>query len=343
MELFGPSSWLEGFYLAALKCGAEMAEHLGETESAKKYRDLFAKGQKWSDENLFNGKWYMQKVDLTDKSILEKYKVCGDAMGYWNSEAGEIKYQIGEGSEIDQMLAQWHANILGIGDIYDKKQRTAALKSMFENNFKEDMREFYNPFRLYSVNDEAGAVICDYPDGTKKPAIPIPYCQETMHGFEYALAGLMISEGMIDEGLAIVRSVRDRYDGEKRNPWNEIECGSNYARSMASFSFLPIFAGFAFDMTKKHIGFAPIIGKRGFRTIWSLDCGWGNVRFGEETDCMKIDVIDGVLPLKSIGVPADMTVNYVVIDGLAVPFTKDGGKLVLANEITAEKSIIVTK
>jgi hypothetical protein len=166
-----------------------------------------------------------------------------------------------------------------------------------------------------------------------------------MHGFEYALAGLMISEGMIDEGLAIVRSVRDRYDGEKRNPWNEIECGSNYARSMASFSFLPIFAGFTFDMTKKHIGFAPITDRRGFRTIWSLDCGWGNVRFGEETDCMKIEVIDGVLPLKSIGVPADMTVNYVVIDGLAVPFTreKDGGKIVLAREITAETSVIVTK
>lgn len=345
MELFGPSSWLEGFYLAALKCGAEMAESLGETESAAKYRELFEKGQKWSDENLWGGKWYMQKVDLTDKSTLEKYKICGDAMSYWNSEAGEIKYQIGEGSEIDQMLAQWHANILGIGDIYDKKQRMTALKSMFENNFKEDMREFYNPFRLYSVNDEAGAVICDYPDGAKKPAIPIPYCQETMHGFEYALAGLMISEGMIDEGLAIVRSVRDRYDGEKRNPWNEIECGSNYARSMASFALIPIFAGFAFDMTKKHIGFAPIVCRKNFRTVWSLDCGWGNVRFAEDIDCMKLDVIDGKLPLKSIGVPADMTVNYVLIDGLAVPFTreKDGGTITLAGEFTAEKSVIVTQ
>lgn len=34
MELFGPNAWLTGFYLAALKAGAEMAEYLGEAETA---------------------------------------------------------------------------------------------------------------------------------------------------------------------------------------------------------------------------------------------------------------------------------------------------------------------
>ena len=50
VELFGPASWLQGFYLAALKCAAEMAERLGETETAEKYRGIFLKGQKWSEE-----------------------------------------------------------------------------------------------------------------------------------------------------------------------------------------------------------------------------------------------------------------------------------------------------
>ena len=31
-ELFGPSSWLNGYYLAALKAAAEMADHLGENQ-----------------------------------------------------------------------------------------------------------------------------------------------------------------------------------------------------------------------------------------------------------------------------------------------------------------------
>ena len=115
MELFGPSSWLEGFYLCALKCGAEMARAMGEEDSALLYEELFAKGRKWTDENLFNGRWYFQKVDLCDRAKLEKYTECGSALSYWNDEAGEIKYQIGEGSEIDQMLAQEWRYLMPIG------------------------------------------------------------------------------------------------------------------------------------------------------------------------------------------------------------------------------------
>ena len=73
----------------------------------------------------------------------------------------------------------------------------------------------------------------------------------------------------------VVRVVRNRYDGEKRNPWNEIEYGSNYARAMASFALLPIFSGFTFAVPKKHIGFAPVI-PGNFRCMWNLGAGWGD-------------------------------------------------------------------
>ena len=49
MELFGPSSWLEGMYLAALKAAAEMAEFLGDTQKAQEYREMFDKGYKWTN------------------------------------------------------------------------------------------------------------------------------------------------------------------------------------------------------------------------------------------------------------------------------------------------------
>ena len=337
MELFGPSSWLEGFYLCALKCGAEMARAMGDEESAAEYDRLFNSGKAWTDENLFNGKWYCQKIDLNDHAMLERFTECGSALGYWNDEAGEIKYQIGEGSEIDQLLGQWHANILGLGDIFDPGQRKTALRSLYENNFVHAVREHYNPFRLYSVNDEAGAVICVYPEGTKKPAIPIPYCQETMHGFEYALAGLMISEGMIDEGLEIVRAVRDRYDGEKRNPWNEIECGSNYARSMASFALLPIFSGFVFDMTRRCVGFKPIIRAEDFRCLWSLGSGWGNVVIRD--GAMTISVYGGTLPLCEI--VTTLTPETVEVDGTPLAFTQEDDTVILANEIVVRSQVVL--
>ncbi|MBR4185646.1 MAG: hypothetical protein IKQ87_07745, partial [Clostridia bacterium] len=337
MELFGPSSWLEGFYLCALKCGAEMARAMGEEDAALEYEELFAKGKAWTDENLFNGRWYCQKIDLEDRAQLERYKVCGDALSYWNDEAGEVKYQIGEGSEIDQMLAQWHADILGLGDIFDPAQRKTALRSMFQNNFADSSRERYNPFRLYSVNDDRGAVICVYPDGAKKPAIPIPYCQETMHGFEYAFAGLLIAEGMVDEGLAVVRSVRDRYDGERRNPWNEIECGSNYARSMAAFALLPIFSGFTFDMTKKRIGWHPIGDPGEYRYLFSLDAAWGTVT--RSADGLTIELSGGALPVREIAV--DLPASEILADGRPVAFENGDGAIRFTEDITFEKTLVI--
>lgn len=330
MELFGPSSWLQGFYLAALKAGAEMARRVGDDDAAELYERLLDSGKKWCDENLFNGKWYIQKVDLKDKSVLESFGT--DAVNaYWNSESEEIKYQIGEGSIIDQCLAQWHANINGLGEIFDKKQLHTALRNMYKNNFLPNMRSHYNTFRLFSVNDEAGAIICSYPDGTPTPAIPIPYAQETMSGFEYAFAGLLISEGFIDEGVSIVKAVRDRYRGFNRNPWNEIECGSNYARSMASFALLPIFSGFRFDMPNGVIGFNPIV-SGDFRCLWSLDSAWG--RFERNTECTSLTVVSGKIHLNCIELPYIGCVSSVTVDGNRVDFTFENGKIMFDATIT---------
>ena len=85
----------------------------------------------------------------------------------------------------------------------------------------------------------------------------MPYAQETMHGMEYAFGQMLMQYGMLDEGVRVTAAVRDRYDGAKRNPWNEIECGSNYARSMASWGAVIILSGFTFDAVRGHIGFRP--------------------------------------------------------------------------------------
>ncbi len=310
-EQFGASSWLEGYYILGLRAAAEMAEYLGEDDKAKEYRDLAEKGRAYLDKELFNGRYYYHNVDLNDYSVVEPYK---DAADIWNEEVGEIKYQIGEGSEIDQVGAQWHSDILGLGQIFDPNQLKTALNFMYEHNFKKTMRNTYNPWRLFCIDDEAGAVICDYPEGARIPAIPLPYAQETMHGFEYMLAAQLIKSGMIDKGLEVIAGVRDRYDGEKRNPFNEIECGSNYARNMATFSYIPLFSGFIFDMPHKTIGFKPIL-KGHFKAIWSLDPAWGNVVV--EDDSIMVTVIDGALALDKFVMPLT-GVSSVKVDGVEI-------------------------
>ena len=321
VELFGPSSWLQGMYLLALKCACEMAEFLCDSNKVQEYSDIFDKGYKWTKENLFNGKYFIQKVDLKDKEIIERFDALEE---YWNFETNQMRCQIADGSEIDQILGQWHADILGAGDIFDSEQINTTLDSMMKNNFKPSMRGFFNSWRLFCIDDEAGTIICDYPEGVEKPHIPIYYCEETMTGFEYSFAGILFSRGKFEDGLKVVKAVRDRFDGEKRNPWNEFECGGNYARSMASYALIPILSGFEFDMPNRHIGFNPYI-KDNYKSVWSLNDAWGNFEVLQEK--IIISVYEGALSLKSLGLKFLDKVSEVKIGGKTIDFELKSGTI----------------
>ena len=101
----------------------------------------------------------------------------------------------------------------------------------------------------------------------------------------------------MEEGLDIVRAVRDRYDGRRRNPWNEFECGSNYARSMASYSLLLALSGFSFDLRSGHLGFRPVVPAARFRCFWSIDGAWGGYR--RERTVERLSVLAGSVALSS--------------------------------------------
>ena len=332
MELFGPNSWLTGFYLGALKAAAEMASHLGEESAAAEYRTIFAQGKVWVDAHLFNGDYYIQEIDLADRALLETYGTQSDTLrggsaleAYWNGEHGEIKYQIGEGSSIDQVLAQWHASLYGLGDLFDPEQVQKACAAIYRHNFIPEMGQVYNPCRIYCLNDEGGLIICAWPEGARKPLIPAPYSQETMNGFEYAAAIHMIMVGLVEEGMRCVEAIRHRYDGERRNPWNEFECGNNYARSMASYALLNAFSGFQFDMVEGRVGFDPVrIPPEGFSCFWSLEAGWGQFRL-TPGHC-TLQVLYGVLPLQYLQLPflQDQPLDRVTLDAEPVAFDRTG-------------------
>jgi len=243
VELFGPNSWLTGIYLTALKAAAEMAERLGDA-AAEEYRRLFERGKRWVEENLFNGEFFVQSVNLKDKSTLERFSKNDPSVveAYWSDEHGEVKYQLGEACFIAQVEGQFYANLFGLGEVLDRGKVGAALSSVYKYNFLR-MRDHFNPCRVYALNDEWGVVNCTWPRGGR-PTVPIPYAEEVLSGLEYTVAAHMIQEGMVEQAFEIVKAVRERYDSVKRNPWNEIECGSNYARSMSSYALLVALSGF---------------------------------------------------------------------------------------------------
>ncbi len=344
MELFGPNSWLTSYYLAALKAGAEMAEHLGDSEAATDYRAMFEAGKGWSDEHLFNGRYYFQKLDLTDLDLLRDYEdahhpvlteyengvtgsapevVTADSI-YWNEEAQEMKYQIGDGMVIDQVTGCWLAAVAGLGEIFDPAQVRTSLCATFEESFSEDLRSVANPCRVFALDGEGGTVICSWPEGTHQPDIPLPYAQETQGGYEYAFGGALLSVSDVGKGARVFAAIRGRYRGWNRNPWNEIECGSNYARAMASYAAIPLLQGFTYDMRHGHIGVDPKIAKGGhYRSLWAVAGAWGKVVHTGET--FRLEVLGGEIRLQRLDLLGITSKTEVRFNGTAVAASRQSG------------------
>jgi hypothetical protein len=167
MELFGPNSWLGSFYVAALLAASEMAEAVGEGEFSAMTRKMGEAGARYIDSELFNGKWFFQKIDLGDRSVLEPFDVGRNAGVladsfmdvYWSEEFGEIKYQMAGGCISDQILGQWQAEVAGIGTFLSPEHIGTALKSVREHNFRASLDDHFNPCRNYAFEGEGGLLI----------------------------------------------------------------------------------------------------------------------------------------------------------------------------------------
>jgi len=144
-------------------------------------------------------------------------------------------------------------------------------------------RAAYKAGRWYAMPGEAGLLMCtfprsdwDYPQARGKGAEwAAGYFNECMNGFEYQVAGHMLWEGLVTEGLAVTRAVHDRYHAARRNPFNEVECGDHYARSMASYGVFLAACGFECDGPNGHLGFAPRLTPENFRAAFTSPEGWG--------------------------------------------------------------------
>jgi non-lysosomal glucosylceramidase len=309
MELFGPNSWLTTMYLAALTAASKMAEAMGDPAFAKECRDLAAKGGAYVDRELFNGRYYTQKLDLSDRSMLTSFDRSRKAgvlsepfmEAYWSEEFGEIKYQIGGGCLTDQILGQWHADIAGLGNLLAPENVRTALKTVFNENYRANLCDHVNPCRVYAYEDEGGLLNCTWPDGTRKPALPAPYAEEVWTGLEYMMASHLIQRDLVEEGLALVRTARARYNGSQRNPWNDIECGSYYARALSSYALVNAYCGFSFDQRCGEIGFKPARPGDGV-FFWSAGRGWGVVELKATT--VTLTVKGGELLVSRLRLPS---------------------------------------
>ncbi|MGQ9589666.1 MAG: GH116 family glycosyl-hydrolase [Planctomycetota bacterium] len=258
----GAHTFIGSQYLSALAAAERMALRAGDEASARRWRKIREAGSRNQTEKLWSGQYFIQ---IPDRTPARDYNT---------------------GCHSDQLLGQWWAHMLGTGYLYPPDRVRAALRSIYRHNFRQNFRGFRQAPRRYVLDDEAGLLICSWPQGGR-PNPFILYADEIWTGIEYATAGLMIYEGLLDEGFAIVNAARDRYDGRIRhglnsgpggNPFNELECGKFYARAMSSWGLLLACQGFVYDGPAGILGFQPRAKPEDHASFFSAAEGWGFFR-----------------------------------------------------------------
>ncbi len=285
INFYGPGSMTTSIYLAALKAGAEMAAAMNEPEKAELYTKILDRGVKTTQDSLWNGSYFIQIISGGPDQAMGPDK--------------KPKYQYGDGCLADQLLGQYLAFISGLGYIFKPSRVESAMQAIYEHNFISPLRSFANVQRVYGLNDEAGVVLCTWPNGNR-PALPFVYSDEIWTGVEFQVAASLIFTGFVEQGLEIVEAVRHRYDGHRRNPFEHDESGTHYARAMASWSLLPALSGFEYDGINNSLSFDPKWDPAGFSTFWSTGNAWG--QFKIKSGKAVLSVHFGKLVLKQFSV-----------------------------------------
>ena len=315
-DWFGPVAWLSGMYLAALLAAEAMADELGDRQFAQRCRTIFEKGRRNLVETLFNGEYFMNKVDAQHLDAINS----------------------GTGCEIDQALGQSWAFQVGLPRVLPQKETRSALQSLWRYNFTPDVgpyREAYKAGRWYAMPGEAGLLMCTFPRSDwdyaqargKGADWAAGYFNECMNGFEYQAAGHMIWEGLVQEGLAVTRAVHDRYHASRRNPWNEVECGDHYARSMASYGVFLAACGYEYHGPKGFLEFAPRLTPETFRCAFTAAEGWGTYSQTADGRRLKavVEVKFGQLRLQGLVLAVSgggsVTSATVALGGKQIPVT----------------------
>ncbi|TCC40052.1 hypothetical protein E0H75_38940 [Kribbella capetownensis] len=284
-EWFGEIPWLSGLYVAALRAAAAMATEMGDGAAASKYTTIANRGSAYLNGPLWDQTYgyYVHKVDPA-------HPVPSTNRGVF----------------VDQLYGQTYAAQLGLPRVFEAGKARTALTSVYRNNFQPNPSAYRPPGigtgRVYSTDGEAGTVMVAWPNGGSTESGGHPYFNEVWTGQEHQFAAHLFAEGMAAEGLAVTRAVYDRYHGEKRNPYNEIEASDHYARAMMSFGTYLAACGYEYHGPRGHLGFAPRLTPEDFACAFTGAEGWGRYSQtrGTGTQTAVLDIRHGRVRLNSL-------------------------------------------
>ncbi|WPJ97032.1 GH116 family glycosyl hydrolase [Coraliomargarita algicola] len=292
-DFSGCSSWIGSMYLAALEAAARMADIVGDRAVAAEYRKIRESGKQLQNKRLWNGEYYIQEPG---KKRSQDYL---------------------DGCHIDQILGEWWADQVEIDRCYPKERSRQAMESLLKYNFLTDFHGHSLKPRQYCEVTDGGMKMITWP---KNPQ-PIPgmkYGDEVMTGFEYSAAVAMIQNGLLKEGLMVMKVIYDRYNGRLRtkgvsnvrngpwgysgNPFGDDECGKFYGRSLSVWSALLALQGFHYDGPKGEIAFRPVLTPEDHKSFFTAAEAYGLYSQQRSTSELKatLNVSEGEVSLRNV-------------------------------------------
>lgn len=305
---YGKIAWISGLYVAALRAGEAMATEVGDPDFAKLCSEIATKGSTQITQELYNGEYFIHRPDPQFSKAINT----------------------NDGCHIDQIFGQSWAFQVGLPRVLPEPETKSALKSLFKYNFAPDVAKYRETSKIkggrwYALPGESGLLMCTWPKGGAEKAPgegnedwAVGYFNECMTGFEHQVASHMLWEGMVEEALAIEKTIHQRYDAKLRNPYNEIECGDHYARAMASYSVYLAACGYQHHGPKQILSFDPKIQPENFRCAFTAAEGWGTFEQKLEGRSMRVrlTVKHGSVLLKQFGYrcPADFGTTTIKLE-----------------------------
>ncbi|MFI3323073.1 MAG: GH116 family glycosyl hydrolase [Rikenellaceae bacterium] len=344
---YGPNPYNNTLYLAALRAAEEMALIKNEPDLAARYRSLFIEGKEYMDSQMWNGEYYAHLYPsgmIGANGVYNGYKLFDEidqnAKSYiTNFNDGKPTYFKSTACDANQLFGQNWANQLGLGDILFSENCKKAMESVYKYNFTPDISTVYSftkpKHRTLAAAGEAAMVNGSWPKEAPRKFENTHDKTDIWTGLEYDAACNMINLGLIDEAFVVVKAIDNRYDGVKRNPWNEIEGSDHYSRSMHSWNILRSLNGSYYNGPQGVLSFNPKITPENYKAFFTAAEGWGSYSQKLENGSVSysIEIKHGQLNLNKLTLPT-------LLDNKEYSFILNDKNIDLSYEVSSNNLII---
>ena len=266
--MYGVAPYIATQWLAAVSSAAEAAAILGDAEAEKCWRDVLTKGAARMEETTWNGSYYRLYSDLDGPH--------GDQ---------------DEGVLTDQLLGEWAVHLVDLPNLLPQDHVQSALQQIMKFNFHASQ----------------GLRNCQWPgDGFLHPVAEdcwVDQANTCWSGVELAFASFLIYEGMVEEGLRIIRQVDARYR-RWGIYWDHKEFGGHYFRPMSAWSIVPALLGH--KVRDGVITFQPRLPRSELRMLFTTAHGYGHYVRGKGE--IRLEILSGELRARELRFALDASI-----------------------------------